>query len=282
MAAPRPGARHGRARRPAGRRPRLRARARASCPRRARCSRVVRDRTEELRREIAEREFVSNAAHELRNPIAGISGAIEVLRAGAKDDPEAREHFLAPAVRGRRAGQPPDRVAADPGAHGGGGRGRRPRRSTCASSIEEAAQAVAPPDGRRGRRSTSSRSSRREGDRVLLRQVLIGLLTNAFKNTPAPGAVTLRAARARTDEVLIEVEDTGNGIARRGGRSRVRALLPGLQAAGAGGLRPRPVDRQAHGGRDGWRDRRRIRAGRRQHVLGAPSGRAARGPTPVA
>ena len=35
---------------------------------------VVRDRTEELRREVAEREFVSNAAHELRNPIAGISG----------------------------------------------------------------------------------------------------------------------------------------------------------------------------------------------------------------
>src|SRR3954451_6256853 len=55
---------------------------------------VVRDRTEELRREISEREFVSNAAHELRNPIAGLSGAIEVLRAGAKDDPEAREHFL--------------------------------------------------------------------------------------------------------------------------------------------------------------------------------------------
>src|SRR5919106_6281646 len=55
---------------------------------------VVRDRTEELRRELAEREFTSNAAHELRNPIAGISGAIEVLRAGAKDDPEAREHFL--------------------------------------------------------------------------------------------------------------------------------------------------------------------------------------------
>ncbi len=55
---------------------------------------VVRDRTEELRREVAEREFVSNAAHELRNPIAGISGAIEVLRAGAKDDPDAREHFL--------------------------------------------------------------------------------------------------------------------------------------------------------------------------------------------
>ena len=56
---------------------------------------VLRDRTEEMRREFAEADFVSNAAHELRNPLAGISGAIEVLQAGAKDDPEARDHFLA-------------------------------------------------------------------------------------------------------------------------------------------------------------------------------------------
>ncbi len=54
----------------------------------------------------------------------------------------------------------------------------------------------------------------RTGDSVLLRQVLIGLLTNAFKNTPPPGAVTLRARRAEPgeEEILIEVEDTGTGI----------------------------------------------------------------------
>ena len=50
---------------------------------------VARDRTEEMRRELAEADFVSNAAHELRNPLAGISGAIEVLQGGAKDDPGA-------------------------------------------------------------------------------------------------------------------------------------------------------------------------------------------------
>src|SRR3954463_2204357 len=55
---------------------------------------VLRDRTDELRQELAEADFVSNAAHELRNPLAGISGAIEVLQGGAKDDPEARDHFL--------------------------------------------------------------------------------------------------------------------------------------------------------------------------------------------
>src|SRR5215213_8781962 len=55
---------------------------------------VLRDRTDELRQELAEADFVSNAAHELRNPLAGISGAIAVLQGGAKDDPDARDHFL--------------------------------------------------------------------------------------------------------------------------------------------------------------------------------------------
>ena len=94
---------------------------------------VVRDRTEELRRELAEREFVSNAAHELRNPIAGISGAIEVLRAGAKDDPEAREHFLDRLADRRRAGQPADRVAARPWRGWRRSARARPRSSTSTS-----------------------------------------------------------------------------------------------------------------------------------------------------
>ena len=47
---------------------------------------------------------------------------------------------------------------------------------------------------------------------MLLRQVLIGLLTNAFKHTPAPGVVTLRAHPEGEDRVVIEVEDTGAGI----------------------------------------------------------------------
>ncbi len=172
---------------------------------------VTRDRTEALRREVAEREFVSNAAHELRNPIAGISGAIEVLRAGAKDDPQAREHFL------RRLSDDAERVSrltdalltlARIDAVG--------RESSDAIDvgfvIEEAVQAVAPPDGIDVNLDVVTGLAA-EGDGVLLRQVLIGLLTNAFKNTPAPGAVTLRARRAERGEVLIEVEDTGTGIA---------------------------------------------------------------------
>ncbi len=171
---------------------------------------VVRDRTDELRRDEAEREFVSNAAHELRNPIAGMSGAIEVLRSGAKDDPEAREHFL-------------DRLATDVD---------RVSRLTRAlltlarmesigegeadvvgvdHAIEEAIAATeAPPDVEL--RTELAPNLTAKGDRVLLRQVLIGLLTNAYKHTPAPGVVTLRARPEGDERILIEVSDTGAGI----------------------------------------------------------------------
>src|SRR5688500_12852113 len=149
---------------------------------------VVRDRTDELRRELAEREFVSNAAHELRNPIAGMSGAIEVLSAGAKDDPNARDHFLA------RLSEDVERVTrltdslltlARIEAIGEG----MTEALDVGIAIEEAAQAVAPPDGIDVRLDVGADVAVR-GDPVLLRQVLIGLLTNAFKNTPPPGVVT--------------------------------------------------------------------------------------------
>ncbi len=171
---------------------------------------VVRDRTDELRRELAEREFVSNAAHELRNPLAGISGAVEVLRGGAKDDKEAREHFL------RRLEQDTERITrltdslltlARIESVGESG----PEILDVAIACEEAAQAFIPPDGI-GFEVELEPDLAAQGDRVLLRQVLIGLLGNAFKHSSAPGLVTLRASRASEEEVLIEVTDTGSGI----------------------------------------------------------------------
>jgi signal transduction histidine kinase len=154
---------------------------------------------------------VSNAAHELRNPIAGITGAIEVLRSGAKDDPEARDHFL-------------ERLAED-----------TERMSRLTQSLlalaraetiespeaevvdvplaaEEAVKALEVPEGLELTLDVQPDLGAK-GDPVLLRQVLIGLLSNAFKNTPAPGAVTLSARGLGDGQVMIEVTDTGKGIA---------------------------------------------------------------------
>ncbi len=55
---------------------------------------VVTDVTEQARRERAEREFVANAAHELRTPIAAIASAVEVLQHGAMHEPAELKRFL--------------------------------------------------------------------------------------------------------------------------------------------------------------------------------------------
>lgn len=55
---------------------------------------VITDVSELELRERIEREFVANAAHELRTPVAAISGAVEVLQQGAKERADERDHFI--------------------------------------------------------------------------------------------------------------------------------------------------------------------------------------------
>jgi signal transduction histidine kinase len=171
---------------------------------------VVRDRTDEMRREFAEADFVSNAAHELRNPLAGISGAIEVLQGGAKDDPEARDHFLSrladDAERMSRLTQSLLTLARV--------------ESIGASETEIVDVPIAIRDVVAAVEAPRHVDLHVEvepdlaakGDPTLLRQVMIGLLTNAFKNTPPPGSVTVRGRHDGKGEVVLEVIDTGTGI----------------------------------------------------------------------
>jgi len=171
---------------------------------------VVRDRTEEMRREFAEADFVSNAAHELRNPLAGISGAIEVLQSGAKDDPQARDHFLArlaeDAERMNRLTQALLTLARVESVGAG-----ETEVVDVSIAIRDVVAAVEPPKHVELHVEVEPDLAA-TGDPTLLRQVMIGLLTNAFKNTPPPGTVTVRGRRDGEAEVTLEVIDTGTGI----------------------------------------------------------------------
>jgi signal transduction histidine kinase len=172
---------------------------------------VVRDRTEELRREIAEREFVSNAAHELRNPLAGISSSIEVLQSGAKEDPAARDRFLdALALNAERMTRLTQSLLMLARVEAAGER-EEAEVVDVTLAADEAIEAIEVPQGIE-LSSEIAPELVAEGDPGLLRQVLIGLLSNACKNTPPPGAVTLRGFRAESGAVTVEVEDTGGGI----------------------------------------------------------------------
>lgn len=58
-------------------------------------ARAVDAMTAELERRAHDaRTLAADISHELKNPLAGIRGAAELLRDGASDDPEARERFL--------------------------------------------------------------------------------------------------------------------------------------------------------------------------------------------
>jgi two-component system phosphate regulon sensor histidine kinase PhoR len=53
------------------------------------------DQTPLRRAEEMRADFVANASHELRTPLAALSGFIDTLQGPARDDPKARERFLA-------------------------------------------------------------------------------------------------------------------------------------------------------------------------------------------
>ncbi|HLC08885.1 MAG TPA: histidine kinase dimerization/phospho-acceptor domain-containing protein, partial [Methyloceanibacter sp.] len=56
---------------------------------------LLRDLTELERINQMRADFIANASHELRTPLASLRGFIETLQGTAKDDPEARDRFLA-------------------------------------------------------------------------------------------------------------------------------------------------------------------------------------------
>jgi signal transduction histidine kinase len=171
---------------------------------------VARDRTDEMRRELAEADFISNAAHELRNPLAGISSAIEVLQEGAKDDPKALHHFLGHLAEDTER---MNRLTASlltlarvesvgPG---------ETEIVDVPAAIRDVVEAVEVP--RHVELIVEIEPDlAAEGDPTLLRQVMVGLLTNAFKNTPPPGTVTVRGRRDGETGVELAVVDTGTGI----------------------------------------------------------------------
>jgi signal transduction histidine kinase len=170
---------------------------------------VLDDLTEEERRELAEREFVTNAAHELRTPLTTIIGAVEVLQAGAKDNEAERDRFLAHIAReAERLARLARALLTLARAHAGQER-PRPELVEIGPLLEEIARDVRPAPG-----VAVSVESAPELDALvnpdLLEQVVRNLADNAAKHTRS-GRIVLRAYPVGRS-VRVEVEDTGVGM----------------------------------------------------------------------
>jgi two-component system phosphate regulon sensor histidine kinase PhoR len=170
---------------------------------------VLTDISEQERRERAEREFVTNAAHELRTPLAAITGAVEVLQGGAKEVPEERDRFLGNIEReSARLGRLARALLVLARAQT---RQEAPRLAPVRLRplLEDVAAGMAPRKGVEVRIVCPSElEALTETD--LIEQVVANLAANAVKHTEL-GVVTL-AAEETAGGVVVEVRDSGPGI----------------------------------------------------------------------
>jgi signal transduction histidine kinase len=175
---------------------------------------LLADMTERQRVEDAQRQFVADASHEMRTPIAALKGMLELLNDGAKDDPKVRDDFMQTMqIEADRLG----RLVAD---------------LLTLARLEAGSlhPAIAPQhvasllDDVKGVMSTLAERAGVElsieladgnlevmADRDRIVQVLLGFVDNALKHSPRGSTVHLRARRDG-GAALLEVADEGSGI----------------------------------------------------------------------
>ncbi|MER5943613.1 HAMP domain-containing sensor histidine kinase [Streptomyces sp. NPDC001928] len=163
------------------------------------------------RLEAQRKAMVSDVAHELRTPLTNIRGWLEVTRDGVVDpDPALLASLHEEAlVLQRVIDDLQDLAAADAGTlrlH------REPVRADELLDQVTAAHRVAADAAGVTLRTTVDGTPWLDADPVRMRQALGNLVSNALRHTPAGGTVTL-AARCDADDVVLDVTDTGTGIA---------------------------------------------------------------------
>jgi two-component system phosphate regulon sensor histidine kinase PhoR len=170
---------------------------------------VFSDVTAAERRERAEREFVSNAAHELRTPLAAIVGAVEVLQAGAKDEPAERDRFLAHLERQcRRLERLTSALLVLARVQTGAEEPRLEIVELC-PLLEDLTETVHPSP--RVRVEVACPEDLAVfATRELLEEALVNLLSNAAKYTRS-GTIAIETVE-REEVVEIVVRDTGRGM----------------------------------------------------------------------
>jgi two-component system phosphate regulon sensor histidine kinase PhoR len=178
---------------------------------------LLRDVTEARRAEQSRRDFVANASHELRTPVAAIHGAAETLLLGALSDAQAARGFVEMIARQAERLARLTRDLLDLSRIESGQWTMEPSAVEVDQALRIASDLVAPAAREKGvelRREALPPALAVKADPRALEQVLVNLLDNAVKYTPPGGRVTLAAARS-PEGVVLTVADTGPGVERR-------------------------------------------------------------------
>jgi two-component system OmpR family sensor kinase len=199
-----------------------------------------------------QRRFMADASHELRTPVAVVRGEAEHALAGARTDTDLRDALEVVREEAARMTQIVDNLFLLARADSG----EQPILAEelylddLAADCVRAVRTLAAPRGIAVACDAASDLQLR-GDEALLRRLVLNLLDNAIKHTPACGRVTVRVRRAAS-RLLLAVEDTGSGIP-AGSQSQVferfYRVRGGRESQGAGlGLAIVRWVARAHGG----------------------------------
>lgn len=175
---------------------------------------VVRDVTDARRVDSVRRDFVANASHELKTPVASIRAAAETLRDGAIDDPPAARRFT---EQLDREALRLSRIVADlldlSRLETGSELQERVRMDVVATDEVERLRERADDAGVALTLHADGVPSVLGSGRDLALLVR-NLVDNAVRYTPADGQVELRVT-VQDDVVVVRVSDTGVGIPQR-------------------------------------------------------------------
>ena len=175
---------------------------------------IVQDLTQLRRLERVRRDFVANASHELRTPIANIRATAETLL-HAPDDAQLIQRFLPPLIS---EAERLSRLVSDlldlARAEASEKVTRAPvELNHLVNSVVDSLRDKAGRNQIRIEWQSDENNPIVSGDAAALEQVAFNLLDNALSYTPAGGAVALRL-REKSDETaaILEVSDSGIGI----------------------------------------------------------------------
>jgi CheY-like chemotaxis protein len=163
-------------------------------------------------READFRQFLAMLAHELRNPIAAIRGALEVARLSELSEGDKE---WAKGVVDRESAQITRLVddLLDVSRLTLAKVRLELRNIDAATILDHAVEAIRPQIFARGHTLTTAYRANLaiHADPARIEQIVINLLTNAAKYTPTGGRIRLEACRTDS-HVIISVRDTGIGI----------------------------------------------------------------------
>jgi signal transduction histidine kinase len=158
-----------------------------------------------------QREFVADASHELRTPLTSILANLELLQASMEETSLEDERAMVDSAL--RSSSRMSRLVGDLLLLARADTGRIGARTRCdlAEAAGNAAAEVAPTIGERTLRIENERPLPVDGNPDELHRMVLNLLDNAVRHTPAGATIELRL-RAEGRDAVVEVADDGPGV----------------------------------------------------------------------